>query len=411
MNSFFIDSERRVDCTYDQLIQNLKKRQSFNPYCYTNDYYQVFENIILSLLYGREIILVDGDFSISEISSIVGETDFNVYTESVDFSVLFAEIKKKEDLLTCLEQGKERWSITLFTSGTTGLPKKVTHNFESITRFVKLSKSQQNAIWGLAYSPTHMAGLQLFFQAILNGCTIVRLYQLEVAKLHQEITGRGITHISATPTFFRLMLAESTIFPQVLRVTSGGEKVDGYLVSLIKSKFPNAKFTNVYASTEIGALFAAHGDVFTVNVELTEFVKVEEGELYVHKKLLGKLDNVYDSWYATGDLVEVLETNPLRLKFITRKNEMINTGGNKVNPEEVEEALRQVPGVCDSRVFGRKNSLLGSVVCCEVIRENESVTEHYLRNELVKLIQEFKVPRLITFVAKIEQTRSGKIKR
>ena len=67
----------------------------------------------------------------------------------------------------------------MFTSGTTGSPKKVTHNFNSLNRHVVIKNEFNKAVWGLAYSPTHIAGIQVIFQSILNKSTLVRLFGLK----------------------------------------------------------------------------------------------------------------------------------------------------------------------------------------------------------------------------------------
>ena len=90
---------------------------------------------------------------------------------------------------------------------------------------------------------------------------------------------------------------------------------------------------------------------------------------------------------------------------------MINTGGYKVNPTEVEEVIRKITGVIDAFVFGKKNSLLGNVVVCEVIVSDKLLSEKKIRLYLQDRLQEFKVPRIIKFVESINTTRTGKISR
>jgi acyl-coenzyme A synthetase/AMP-(fatty) acid ligase len=90
---------------------------------------------------------------------------------------------------------------------------------------------------------------------------------------------------------------------------------------------------------------------------------------------------------------------------------MINTGGYKVNPTEVEHSLRQIKEIADAFVFGKKNSLLGNIVSCEIISLDKSLTEKQIRQFLQLKLQEFKIPRIIKFVDKINSTRTGKISR
>ena len=90
---------------------------------------------------------------------------------------------------------------------------------------------------------------------------------------------------------------------------------------------------------------------------------------------------------------------------------MINVGGYKVNPTEVEEVLRSCPGIENAFVFGKQNRVLGSLVCCEVVCLNKELTEKEIRVFLNGKLQEFKIPRVIKFVEQLNVTRTGKIAR
>ncbi|WP_195350952.1 AMP-binding protein [Bacteroides nordii] len=406
---FYKDPKEKFFCSYSQLLQDIRESQTFYPFCKSRSYYDIFKNIILSLLSGKEIILLDSDFSDSEVEKLIGNLSALEKTESVCVSEGLSE----QNLIESLKQGASSWKITLFTSGTTGLPKKVSHTFESITRFVRGGEKHQDDIWGFAYNPTHMAGLQVFFQALLNQNPMIRLFGLDKVSIIREIKLNGITNISATPTFYRLLLPPEDICPSVLRITSGGEKFDGHALSLLQGMFPNARITNVYASTEAGTLFAAKGNEFILKEAMKHLVKVENNELFLHKSLMGESSNlkIESDWYATGDLIAVTNLDPFTFCFVSRKNEMINVGGYKVNPIEVEETVRLCAGVLDVSVYAKKNSILGNIVCCEIVRESEDVTELSIREFLRNKLQEFKIPRFMKFVDKLQTTRTGKISR
>jgi acyl-coenzyme A synthetase/AMP-(fatty) acid ligase len=88
---------------------------------------------------------------------------------------------------------------------------------------------------------------------------------------------------------------------------------------------------------------------------------------------------------------------------------MINVGGYKVNPHEVEEAIMNIEGISQVRVFAKSNSVLGNIVCCEVMVTRQNITEADIREYLQSKIQEFKIPRIISFVDAISTTRTGKL--
>lgn len=411
---FYIDRLHSQEISYTRLIEDLRSAKFFNNCSLKTNYYDLFFTIILSLILDEEIILLDDDLTHEETLRLVDEMD-NCRSLTSDELFLLSKIDNIDQLESLIYQLKKNWRITLFTSGTTGVPKKIAHTFETITRSVKKSEKHKSVVWGFAYNPTHMAGIQVFFQAFLNRNTIVRLFKLNRVSILEEIAIHNITHISATPTFYRLLLpVEETVCTSVRSLTSGGEKFDAKTFQSLCQLFPNAKITNVYASTEAGAVFASSGDSFLIKPEFLELVKIENDELFLHHTLVGQSDSLTISesgWYATGDIVEVLDQEPLRIRFLSRKNEMINVGGYKVNPGEVEEAIRLIDGIDDAIVYGKKNSLLGNIVCADVIRSNDGLTELEIRSHLQNRLQEFKVPRIVKFVSTFELTRTGKTKR
>ena len=410
MNLFYSDISKNQEITWDKLLDDLSNTYEYNPYCYQQDFYSVFTQIILSLILEKEIILLDSDFSDEEIHKLAGSN--NIVENKIP--IIDSEkqvIKNKAELITRVKNVGSNWSMTLFTSGTTGLPKKVVHSFQSITRFVKLSEANKANVWGFAYNPTHMAGIQVFFQALLNGNPIIRIFGLSKEQIFNSIEKYIISNISATPTFYRLLVPAQGQFTSVNRITLGGEKFDEKTAEQLKQIFPNAKFTNVYASTEAGTLFAAVGNNFSIKPEIKPFVKIQDNELLIHKSLIGKSAFSNSEWYHTGDIVKIVSENPLQFQFVSRKNEMINVGGYKVNPGEVEEIIRKIEGIQDVRVFAKSNSVLGNIICCEVVKTSDEIDEVSIRSFLQSKLQEFKIPRVVKFTNQISTTRTGKIKR
>jgi acyl-coenzyme A synthetase/AMP-(fatty) acid ligase len=303
--------------------------------------------------------------------------------------------------------------IGLFTSGTTGLPKLVEHSISTFIRSVIEGKDKRENVWGFAYNPTHMAGLQVFFQALFNENSIINLFSESRKHIFDLLVQYKITHISATPTFYRILLPNEISFDGVERVTSGGEKMSTHLREQIKLMFPNAKFQNIYASTEAGSLLISDGNEFLVKPKFSKFLKIQDGELLIHQSVIGKASDIIfkDGWYHSGDLVRIIKENPLTFIFLSRKNEMINVGGYKVNPLEIEEVLCKHPQVRRAKVYSKENSVLGNILCCELELINSALSEPEIRKYLRQHLQEYKIPRVIKFVDSIQLSRTGKISR
>ncbi len=403
MSLFFHDHQTNTQASWDDLITELNQTSIFNNICKDSNTYNVFKCLILSLIIDKPITLLDSDFTENEIRELLGSTNNGVHEILNKTS-----IKSKEELLSIINvNDHENWELTLFTSGTTGIPKKVKHSFRTISRNVKISDKHQDDIWGFAYNPTHMAGVQVFLQALANGNAIVNLFNSTPSQIFRLIEEFQITHISATPSFLNQLTTSENKYPSVKSITSGGERFNPVLMQNLSRIFINARFKNIYALTETGSLFTTNGDLFVI--EETDKVKIENSILYIHQSFLGNFDFT-DEWYETGDIVEVVSNNPLTIKFISREKEIINVGGYKVNPHEVEHAIKSIKGVTDAVVYAKSNSVLGNIVVADVTHDG-SLTESDIRLQLTSYLQEFKIPRIIRFVDNIELSRTGKTKR
>ena len=408
---FLYDAASQSSHSYADLIADLNNGDQIIPdYVYSNNLYEVFKSYILAILFEEQITLLDHDFSKEEIEQLL---PYEASLTSTKSRRLNPAIRDVEDFLGRL-RGSKNAEIGFFTSGTTGLPKRVDHKLSTLARSVKLSESHSDSVWGFAYNPTHIAGCQVFLQAILNGSSLVNIFGVARSNVFEALSKFEVSHISATPTFYRMLIPVETCFPTVRRVTFGGEKMDPNLAQKLKGMFPKAKFLNVYASTEAGTILAADGEVFSIKAGLTDLVKVEANQLFVHAELLGDFGENRDDavvWYPTGDIVEIVSEEPLRFKIEHRANDLINVGGYKVNPTEVEDALRLLTGIQETRVYAQKNSILGNLVCCDVVVADSEITERVIRQYLAKELQSFKIPRMINFVESLEKTRTGKLKR
>ena len=392
--------------SYEDLLNAISGSGEYCPLFKSKELFPYFINLVKALAAGMPLTLIDSDINASEIDG-VGEADINVKKnfEAKSYGSM-------DDVVAALQQSQSE--ITIFTSGTTGQPKKVVHSISTLTRAVRLGDCYDGQIWAYAYNPTHMAGLQVFFQAFENQNTLVNVFGKSREEVYQQIAGKQITHISATPTFYRLLLPFEKPYESVIRVTLGGEKSDQHLYDAIGKIFPYAKINNVYASTEAGSLFAAKGDCFQIPEAIRDKFKVVDDELLIHKSLLGSSESFKftDDFYHSGDLIEWADKKTGLFRFKSRKNELINVGGYKVNPGEVENAIMAMEGVRQALVYGKANSILGNVLCADVqLEEGCVLTELDIKKTLAVQLQDFKIPRRIKFVEEMSLTRTGKLKR
>jgi acyl-coenzyme A synthetase/AMP-(fatty) acid ligase len=394
---FLIDYLDSKKISWDDFFDDLKSTKYFYSTVNSDDYYSLIKTIVLSFFEEKTISLIDGEYHKSSQDKVYNNRNHDYPTNFDELLNFF--------------QKPSRWEVILYTSGTTGKPKKTVHTFKSLNRFIFINESYRDDIWGLAYSPTHIAGLQVIFQSLLNYNTMVRLFGLKPHQIHKQFRENNITHISATPTFYRMNLPLDTPAHSVKRVSLGGEPFNIDAKEIISKSFPSAKITNIYASTEYGTLFASSGELFTIKDKYKKTVRIVSDQIEVHKSLINlSKPNFNGDWYKTGDMVEFGDSDT-NFKIIGRKNDLVNVGGLLVNISEIENELLKIEGIKQCKVYARENALIGNLIVCDIVLNMLGTTKKLILTSLSSKLPKYKIPRIINFVPNISLTTSGKIKR
>lgn len=388
---FLINKITNSFLTYESLIHQVNKKQ------------QLAVDITPSLnnIEGFYIELLS--LIINNINIVVHYQEINLKSETISF-VNGVVIKNMDDLINRVIKSKS--TISLFTSGTTGQPKKITHCMDKFVEMCRIKSVLDIPVWAMLYNPTHMAGLQVFFQAFLNKNKIVYLFQTDRSLFLESCKDEKITHVSATPTFYRLLGPFNFVLNDIIRCTLGGEKSDKKLINNLKKIFVNARINNIYASTEAGSVFISKDDFFEVIPSLKDKVKFIDNEIVLHNSLLGEVTK--EEWFFTGDIVEFI--NDKQFLVISRKSDFVNIGGNRVNLNKVEYTIRGLDEVVDVSITSQKNSILGKILIANVVLEKE-LTKKELKQLIKPLLINYMIPAKINIVDKLEMTKSGKLKR
>jgi acyl-CoA synthetase (AMP-forming)/AMP-acid ligase II len=253
------------------------------------------------------------------------------------------------------------------------------------------------------------------------------------AEFLARAAARGVTHISGTPSHWRRALmsgAAQLLNPVYVRLS--GEVADQVVLDQLHATYPNARIGHAFASTEAGVAFdvndgrAGFPADFIAGAHEGIDMKVEDGTLRIRSqrtaaRYLGAGPNDLsggDGYVDTGDLVELQDG---RYYFRGRKGGVINVGGLKVYPEEVECVLNADPRVRMSLVRARHNAIMGALVVADVVLKDSensmpaaAVTED-IKNDLLKACRRalpaHKVPAMLRFVAALELTAAGKLVR
>jgi acyl-CoA synthetase (AMP-forming)/AMP-acid ligase II len=319
----------------------------------------------------------------------------------------------------------------MLTSGTSGVPKIVGHTLEALTgAIVADGPAHSAAVWATFYDIRRYGGLQIFLRAIVGGGSMVLSSPHEALADHlARLQARGVTHISGTPSHWRKLLmsgSTSQFFPRYVRLS--GEIADQAVLDGLSAAFPAASIGHAYASTEAGVGFAVNDgregfpvDIVGVNRDGVE-MKVEDGSLrirsrrtahaYIGRNAVELTDR--DGFVDTGDMVELRGD---RYHFVGRRGGIINIGGLKVHPEEIEAVVNRQPEVRMSRAKSRRSPITGSIVVVDVVLADDADAGR--GDEIRKAIladckaslASHKVPAVIKFVPSLDITAAGKLAR
>ncbi len=322
----------------------------------------------------------------------------------------------------------------MLTSGTSGVPKIVGHTLEGLCGAIIADGPARGAppVWATFYDIRRYGGLQIFLRAIVGGGSMVlSQYGEQLADHIVRLNARGVTHISGTPSHWRKLLmsgSASGFAPRYVRLS--GEIADQAVLDGLKEAFPNASIGHAYASTEAGVGFAVNdgregfpasligqGNGNGNGVEM----KVVDGSLrirskraahaYVGKSAAELTDS--DGFVDTGDMVELRGD---RYYFVGRRGGIINIGGLKVHPEEIEAVINRHVDVRMSRAKSRRSPITGSVVVADVILTADGAGRAKdIKDEILAdcraSLASHKVPAVIRFVEALDVTPAGKLAR
>ena len=163
-------------------------------------------------------------------------------------------------------------------------------------------------------------------------------------------------------------------------------------------------------------MLVSDGDAFRIPEQLQQLIRIQEGRLEVHASLLADslkstsagFTAAADEFVPTGDRVEWLCEGDT-FKIVGREGEQLNIGGFKVHPGEIEDAIGGFPEVAEVRVYGRRNSVTGMLLCSDIrLDAGQTLTVKEVRRRLGESLPAYKIPGLVNFVESIAQTYSGK---
>ena len=388
----------------------------------------------------RRLVLCPPGLPVGDLATIVATADVDAVVSdlpSVEINALDLELFVPHRLpvkragIETHDGPATEW--VLLTSGTSGTPKLVVHTLATLAGAVQPSEAAtEGPVWSTFYDIRRFGGLQVLLRALIGGGSLVLSGAQETLGAFVARAGRhGVTHFTGTPSHWRRALmshAVPSIAPRYVRLS--GEIADQVILDGLRARFGGAAVVHAFASTAAGVAFEVGDGQAGFPASLlgragAVEMKVEDGSLRIRSQRTGRryLDEGgvladVDGFVDTGDMVE---QRGERCYFIGRRGGIINVGGLKVHPEEVEAVINRHPRVQMSRVMARRNPITGAVVVADVLARELAgegapmPAADLLKSEIIlscrQALAAHKVPATIRLVPSLDIAESGKLAR
>jgi o-succinylbenzoate---CoA ligase len=371
-------------------------------------------------------ILADYDFKFLIIDKKI-ELNFRINElEIIDLSTLEIEDSEANSFSS---PDLENEAVVIFTSGSSGQPKGVVHTFSSLISNIKnangILNHKENDRWLASLPFFHIGGFQIICRALFYGCSIILPQSLQTEDLSKTISKFNPTHLSLVSTQLERLIHQKIKPKLSLKVSLiGGGFVDNDLI--IEADKLGWNPYRVYGSSETASLITAIsaneikikpqsvGKAFNdVEIKISN-----ESEILIKSNSLFKkyLDDeketssqLIDGFFRTGDLGFIDDDGFLFIE--ARRTDLIVTGGENVNPIEVEKAILSIDGVKEVCVFPKPNKTWGQIVACAIVVENASFDEKMIKENLKQKLAGYKIPKQFFFTNILPRTSLGKLER
>ena len=322
------------------------------------------------------------------------------------------------EIKTCPVNNKKKLSVikastglVLFSSGTSGKPKLMIQNLSSLISSIPVPRRQKSLIFLIFLMFDHIGGINTLLRCLISGSPIVIPKDRSTSTIIHLIEKFNVNVLPTSPTFLNLLFLDNGFsinsFKSLKMITYGTERMPENLLKKINKILPRVKLLQTFGTSETGILKTSSKSSDSLLFKIVDndnTHKIVDGELYLksnntvsgyeNQESTNFLDN---GWYKTGDLVEEFEDG--YIKIIGRKNNLINVGGLKVFPSEVEQIINQIDGILDSTVYGEFNNITGNIVCAKIYTnlENTIFLKSKIKSHCRQNLDKYKIPIRIIF--------------
>lgn len=410
-------------------------------YSYEELYAQIvnYELVLKTRIEVGDVVVIEADYNFHSISALIAlagisciivpivkisEIEFlnkvkasnanvliRINKESdLEFSTLIPEKEIELQYQKIIE--KKHTGLVLFSSGTTGIPKVISQDFTLLLESFTPPKKQKKIKFILMLMFDHIGGLNTMLNCINNGSPFVIPKDRNPNTIVDLIYKNQVQLLPTTPTFLNLILISTEDVAIKLfslkMITYGTERMPESLLLKLNKELPSVRLLQTFGTSETGILKTESKNsksLFFKIVDDNYSYKIENGELLL-KRLTGNAEYLcqskekftMDGFFKTGDLVD--QDSDGFIRIIGRKTEVINVGGQKVLPSEVEAIINSIEGIIDSTVFALDNAITGQIVAARVIIEDLNEIEFFkkhIKSRCREKLDKYKIPAKLIF--------------
>lgn len=309
--------------------------------------------------------------------------------------------------------------LVLFSSGSTGESKAAVHDLVPLLEKFKVRRKTLRAISFLLYD--HIGGVNTMLYTLANGGCLVTVERRDPDSVLAAVDKHRVELLPTSPTFLNLMLLSEAYKRHdlsSLRIISyGTEPMPEHTLKRLHELLPDITLQQTYGLSELGILQSKSRDADSLWVRIGGQgfeTRVVDGVLHVKARssMLGYLNApspfTEDGWFNTNDVVEV---DGEYVRILGRKSDIINVGGEKVYPAEVENVIQELDEVAEVTVYGEKNAITGNIVCADVTavsQLDETELTALVKRHCREKLQRYKVPVRVNVVTEQQHTERFK---
>ena len=382
--------------------------------------------LILALAINNNVIIPLARESVVERSDAleISGCDWLIEFDKLDinFTIVNNKIPVKSKILYDFKKMNSP-GLVVFSSGSTGKPKAILHNFKHVAEKFKNKRNPIIAIPFLMID--HFGGINTLLSITSSLGTLVTVKDRTSTNICSSIERYSVELLPTTPSFLTLLLASGNYknfnLNSLVKVSYGTEVMPQSTLDRMKKILPRAVFQQTYGLSEVGVLNSKSKDDGSLWVKVGGEgfdTKVVDNILFIKSKyaMVGYLNapSGFDSegWFNTQDQVEV---DGDYFRILGRSSDIINVGGQKVYPAEIESLILELDNIFDVAVFGESHNLLGQIVVAKVNlnnSENPQNIKKRIRQKFFGLVANYKVPtKIIVSETPLHNFRQKKIRK